>query len=413
MWLHVRALDADRQVVFESGRYVFASATLTGYDALPSDPDYDPHLHVWESRMGISPAVAALTGLPAGESSHLMLNNVRLKDNRIPPRGFSNAAFAAIDAEPVGAAYADGQYWDEVVYPVGSTATRAEVKLYYQTASREYVEFLRDENVTTSAGNILFDLWNDHNRSEPVTMANLLVETDASVVNGCRRQVAKLQAKYRKRYLKEWERCFKRRANGGTCDAAARDARVAAEASRLRARLGGGQDRACGGHASLTPGSLGHGSVCPSPCAQVTLVDLRSLADCTICLAHAANDAALESAYGTTPPAEPTAVPAAARSCQTQLDAAATGLLGSWVDALSRCERDNASGKNAPPLVCASDPSGKIASAVARASSLVGRCTSFAGLSGCATAGTTTDVATCIENAVGAVSASFVEAAYP
>src|SRR6185295_8350325 len=62
MWLHVRALDAGRNVVFESGRYVFATATLSGYNAEPSDPDYDPNLRVWETRMGISPEVAALTG---------------------------------------------------------------------------------------------------------------------------------------------------------------------------------------------------------------------------------------------------------------------------------------------------------------------------------------------------------------
>ena len=92
MWLHVRAFDAERNVVFESGRYVFSTATLVGYRAAPADPDYDPHLHVWEAEQGMSPDVAAAVGLPAGRSFHLVLNNVRLKDNRIPPRGFTNAA---------------------------------------------------------------------------------------------------------------------------------------------------------------------------------------------------------------------------------------------------------------------------------------------------------------------------------
>lgn len=149
MWLHVRALDAKRTVVFESGRYVFSTATLVGYRAAPADPDYDPHLRIWEAEQGMSPDVATAVGLPAGRSFHLSLNNVRLKDTRIPPRGFTNAAFAAIDAEPVGGTYADGQYWDEVAYPVGAGAVRAEVTLYYQTASREYVEFLRDRTPPT------------------------------------------------------------------------------------------------------------------------------------------------------------------------------------------------------------------------------------------------------------------------
>src|SRR5205085_7460002 len=73
MWLHVRSFDADRNVLFESGRYVFSDATLSGYDALPADDDYDPYLHVWETRQGISPDVALLTGQPAGESFHLAL----------------------------------------------------------------------------------------------------------------------------------------------------------------------------------------------------------------------------------------------------------------------------------------------------------------------------------------------------
>ena len=66
MWLHVRAFDADRNVVFESGRYVFATGDLVGYEALPSDPDYDPNLHVWETVQGISPRRPPRFGVTAG-----------------------------------------------------------------------------------------------------------------------------------------------------------------------------------------------------------------------------------------------------------------------------------------------------------------------------------------------------------
>ncbi len=214
MWLHVRAFDAERAVVFESGRYVFATADLLGYDAVPMDADYDPYLHVWETMHGMSPTVAALFGQPAGPSLHLVLNNVRVKDNRIPPRGFTNAAFEAFDGEPVGATYADGQYWDEAVYPVGPSAVQAEVTLYYQTASREYVEFLRDENVTTAAGNVLFDLWDQHNKSEPVAMAHAFVESDATAVNRCHKTLARLHQRLRTKYLKEWAKCYADRSVG-------------------------------------------------------------------------------------------------------------------------------------------------------------------------------------------------------
>lgn len=69
MWLHVRAFDAARNVIFESGRYVFATGDLVGYEALPSDPDYDPNLHVWEAEQGITPAAALAFGTTPGPAA--------------------------------------------------------------------------------------------------------------------------------------------------------------------------------------------------------------------------------------------------------------------------------------------------------------------------------------------------------
>ncbi len=403
MWLHVRAFDAKRHVVFESGRYTFATASLVRDD---------PHLRVWESEMGISPEVAALAGVPAGRSFHLVLNNLRLKDNRIPPRGFTNAAFAAFDGEPVGAIFADGQYWDEVAYPVGAGAVRAEVTLSYQTASREYVEFLRDENTTTSAGGILYDLWEQVDRSTPVEMAKVFVETDARVVRKCRRTVVRAQARYRDQHAREWARCFAREVGGSVCDAKARDTRLAAESSALRDRLGGALDQRCAG-ASLTPAGLGYGPVCPAPCAHVSLFDMPGLATCTMCLADALNGETLEAAYGVAPPMLPRNVPSAAMACQKRLERAATALAGAWTDALAACERDNAARKGGPARACADDPGGKITRARARATTTIRRCGSFAGLAGCARAGAADAVSDCVATAIGAVAAPYVEVAYP
>jgi hypothetical protein len=412
MWLHVRAFDAQRAVVFESGRYVFATATLSGHGAEPLDADYDPWLRVWETEHGISSALAPIVGLPAGKSFRLVLNNERLTDNRIPPRGFTNAAFEAVDAEPIGAAYADGQYWDDVVYPVGTSAVAAEVTLYYQTASREYVEFLRDANETTAAGNILFTLWNDHNKSLPVAMARSFVETDARVVNKCRTTVAKLQAKYEKRYYKEWARCYARRAQGISCDAASRDARIAAEAAKLHDRLGGVRDVVCAGR-NLTPATLGHASSCPVPCADLPVFDMNDLGACSVCLAEALGDEALDAAYGRVPPALPNAVPIASLACQRSLDKAADTLARGWLGALGRCELGNANGRNQPPLACTTDPQGLIARAKAKAAAHVARCDGFAGIPGCATSGTPAGVGACIEAAVGGVVEAYTGVAYP
>ena len=135
MWLNVKFFDKDGNVVKESGAYDFTTAVLT----------VDGEAKVYEAKFGLDAAAAALTGLPEAESFHFVLNNKVYKDNRIPPLGFTNAAFAAFGGAPVGATYADGQNWDETTYAAPSDALTAQVTLYYQSASKEYIEFLRDQ----------------------------------------------------------------------------------------------------------------------------------------------------------------------------------------------------------------------------------------------------------------------------
>jgi hypothetical protein len=336
MWLQVRAYDAKRRVVFESGRYAFADAVLEGYGAEPGDPGHDPNLQVWETLQGVDPAVAAAVGIPAGESFHLVLNSVVEKDNRIPPRGYTAAAFDAFGGAPVGASYADGQFWDDVEYPVGAAATAAEVTLWYQTTFREYVEFLRDENTTNSAGFTLFDLWDQHGRGEPVAMARATVQRKPAAAERCRRSVAGAQKRYRKAHYAAWDRCYATEARGFTCDAAARDRAVAEAEAALRDRLSGGRDKACRG-SDVTPVSLGHGTSCPVPCASITLFDLGDLADCTVCLADALDGDALEAAYGDRPPALPDKLPASAAQCQVAVAAGAASLAAKLPAAYATC----------------------------------------------------------------------------
>jgi hypothetical protein len=296
MWLHVWAYNVEGAVVFESGRYVFEERDLRGHNALPSDADFDPYLKVWEAVHGISPAWALQLGRTPGPSPHLALNNWRIRDNRIPPRGFDLSAFEAFDGQPIPATYADGQYWDDVEYPVGAAAVRAEVVLYYQTTTQEYVEFLRDENVTNTAGSILFDLYDQYRDSPPVAMAQVVVETDLDVPKRCRKDVSKQQKKYLKKYQKEWGRCFAAQASGAVCDSAGRDSRIATAEAKLRERIGGIKDKRCLG-AGLTPASIGHGPVCPVPCADDVVFDIHDLASCALCTATALGNSALDAAY--------------------------------------------------------------------------------------------------------------------
>ena len=161
MWLNVQGFDALGARVFESGAYDTATGILTE----------DDQAKVYEIKPGLSPELADALGLPAGPSFHFVLNDTVTFDNRIPPRGFTNAAFQEIQSEPVEYSYADGQYWDDTAYSLPGSAVSVTVRLYYQTLSKEYVEFLRDENVTNSAGQDLYDAWAAHGRSQPVLMA--------------------------------------------------------------------------------------------------------------------------------------------------------------------------------------------------------------------------------------------------
>lgn len=99
-----------------------------------------------------------------------MHNNRIYDDNRIPPRGFTNTALAMFGGAPVGHAYADGQFWDDSEYTISATAKRAEVRLFYQSTSKEFVEFLRDENKTNSKGLEMFNLWNNNGKCPPELM---------------------------------------------------------------------------------------------------------------------------------------------------------------------------------------------------------------------------------------------------
>lgn len=165
VWLNVRVFDASQTLIYESGHYDPQSGVLTR----------DPAIKVYEARHGLTPAWAAQLGLPPGPSFHLMLNNAILFDNRIPPRGFTNAGFAAVQAAPVGYTYQDGQFWDDTTYTLPANSASAVVTVYYQTASKEFIEFLRDENTTNGDGQLLYDLWTQTNRSAPVAMASRTV----------------------------------------------------------------------------------------------------------------------------------------------------------------------------------------------------------------------------------------------
>jgi hypothetical protein len=167
MWLQVVARDADGDIVYESGAYDPATGVLT----------HEADAVIYEIKLGISPALAAAVGAGGGGPSfHFTLNDTVYSDIRIPPQGFTNAAFATFGGAPkdpylAGPRYADGQNWDAPTFALPPTARRVTARLHYQTMSKEYAEFLRDENVTDGRGDALYAAWLAHGRGAPVTMA--------------------------------------------------------------------------------------------------------------------------------------------------------------------------------------------------------------------------------------------------
>jgi hypothetical protein len=158
VFLNVVAYDAGGTPVYESGHYDFSTGILT----------HDEDAKIYDVHPGVSPALASALGAPEGPSFHFVLSDTVFTDNRIPPRGFTNAGFIEIQSPPVGYSYEDGQYWDDTDYHLPDGADSVHVWVYYQTTTKEYVEFLRDANMTNATGQNLYDAWVGQGKAPPV-----------------------------------------------------------------------------------------------------------------------------------------------------------------------------------------------------------------------------------------------------
>ena len=148
VWLNVQVRDGNNVLIAESAAYDAATRVLT----------QDTQARIYEVSQGIwDSASSSCRTTDAGGAAqfHFVLNNCIAKDNRIPPLGFSGGG--NIETAPVGQTYAmvaanptrlvnydDASYVFSVppatVLPLSVTTT-----LYYQTASKPYIEFLANQ----------------------------------------------------------------------------------------------------------------------------------------------------------------------------------------------------------------------------------------------------------------------------
>ena len=171
IFLNVKFFAKNNKLLREYGHYDPKTAHL--------DED---NTVVYEMHVGLSAAAAAATGYPAGETTHMALADVIEKDNRIPPRGFNNAAYEAGGAPAVACVYEDGQHWSDTDFAIPPGATSVAVTLNYQTVTRHYIEALRDGHHTNTKGQELYDLWIESGKGAPVLMATLGSKVTAFVI---------------------------------------------------------------------------------------------------------------------------------------------------------------------------------------------------------------------------------------
>lgn len=160
MWLYVEFRDANHAPLRKVGDYEAATGKLD---------KTDPELKVYEAKLGLT---QGLGDVPAGESFHFVLNNKILKDNRIPPKGWKPDEYAMFGGTPVGATYAAGDNFDVTSLTMPAGTRSAYAVLYYQSTSKEYVEFLRDANKhpNQGMGKVFYDLWAANGKCPPELM---------------------------------------------------------------------------------------------------------------------------------------------------------------------------------------------------------------------------------------------------
>lgn len=176
MWINVKFYDSTGKIIKESGAYDFDTGTLVK----------DPGLKTYEIKPGIKytgnpEAFPDRLGIPEGPSFHFAANNYVYRDDRIPPSGFKNDDYEEHKAYIREATYEDGQNWDVTNYAIPDDAASAEVTLYYQTATVEYIEFLYEKNKGNSwdyfnSGEMLYEAWKNTGRCAPTEMASGVVE---------------------------------------------------------------------------------------------------------------------------------------------------------------------------------------------------------------------------------------------
>ncbi len=198
MWINLVARDANNTIIFESGAYEPASATLSTGNQLKV---YETLQGVWQ-RFGNTGVCVLQENVTNRKLFNMVLNNCIAKDNRIPPLGFTGGS--AVDTQPVNYSYPEtapgsGKLvnFDVTTYTIAIPANavrpiQVQANLRHQVMSKDYAEFLKAEAVNSNfqtenqmcdrtwsvgpadktRGEFMFDAWTNNGKSAPASMVS-------------------------------------------------------------------------------------------------------------------------------------------------------------------------------------------------------------------------------------------------
>jgi hypothetical protein len=155
--LQVEQLDINGQRIACSGCWDEVKHTISGYEAQPGDPAYDPELVEFAVHFGITGTHALQLGMTPGPSFNLALNNTVIRDTRLPPCGWDAAAYQSLGIAPTVPYFNPGSCTATVHYTIQPGAQQIVVRVLHWSHTTPYLEFLRE--VGGEFGQTVWNAW--------------------------------------------------------------------------------------------------------------------------------------------------------------------------------------------------------------------------------------------------------------
>lgn len=185
MWLHVLVRNGADQVIFESGRpdargYISSDEARLKADCMSAHKQggfdssvcYEPHRDIISDAAQVA-IYETVLGDANGNITHTLLQGAQyLKDNRIPPGGFTNSKAATIEAQTIPSGVADdgdfncvstteGCGADTVHYQVNiegqSGPYKVESRLLYQATQPGFVDGMHNTGDRVNRFKVMYD----------------------------------------------------------------------------------------------------------------------------------------------------------------------------------------------------------------------------------------------------------------